>query len=436
MTIRLKHADGSWHIMECLATNLLDHPAVKGLLVNCQDVTERNTLERQFRQAQKMEAIGTLAGGVAHDFNNMLFAIIGFTSMALKRAKKDKLLTEDLEQVLTASRRSADLVRQLLIFSRQGEKASVEVAVTPILKETFKLLRSTVPASIAFRLQMQAAHDVVKADPIQIQQIIMNLGTNAFHAMREQGGTLTFQLEELPQAPQRQELEAPHGWLRLSVSDTGCGIAQENIERIFEPFFSTKEVGKGAGLGLAVVHGIVTGAKGFIEVESEPGQGTTFKLHLPLLASAAATPNNGTQTLHAAGANQRVLCVDDEHALTNMIKRTLEPLGYRVTTFNDSTAALTAFQQHPQDYDLLLTDHGMPGLTGRDLIKGIRLVRLDIPIILLTGYDSEMVTADECKELNIFLRHKPLTQEELAQALHVALRPVSAKEPDATHPRD
>jgi PAS domain S-box-containing protein len=436
ITIRVKHEDGTWRLLECLATNLLEHRAIKSLLIHCQDITARESLERQLRQAQKLEAIGTLAGGVAHDFNNMLFAIMGFTSMALKRAKKDKVLTEDLEQVLSASRRSSELVRQLLIFSRQGEKASVEVAVTPILKETCRLLRATVPTTINIQLALQATHDVVRADPVQVQQVIMNLGTNAFHAMREKGGVMTLQLDELAQASHPENLEAPQGWLRLCVSDTGCGIPVEHRDRLFEPFFTTKAVGEGTGLGLPVVHGIVTTAGGFIEIESEVGLGTTFKIYLPLLASAASTPVADISVTTPAGAAYRVLCVDDEQVLTNMIQRTLKPLGYRVTCFNDSTAALAAFRQSPQDFDLLLTDHGMPQLTGLDLIKAVRAVRPGFPAILLTGYDSEMVSASECRALNIFLRHKPLTQEELGNTLHVAVRPASTENPDATDPRD
>ena len=435
MAIRVKHLDGTWRVLSCLATNLLDHGGVNSILINCQDITERESLERQLRQAQKMEAIGTLAGGVAHDFNNMLFAIMGFTSMALKRAKKDPTLCEDLEQVMNASRRSSELVRQLLLFSRQGEKASVEVAVTPILKETYRLLHSTLPATIDIRLALQATHDVVRADPGQLQQVIMNLGTNAFHAMRAKGGALTLQLEELAPSAHPEGLAAPQGWLCLSVSDTGCGIPAEHLERLFEPFFTTKAVGEGTGLGLAVVHGIVTAARGFIEVESEVGHGAKFKVYLPLFASAAAAPTARSGAVLSAGS-ARILCVDDEHVLTSMIQRTLRSLGYHVTTFNDSPAALEAVRQHPQDFDLLLTDQGMPQMTGMDLIRAMRELRPDLPSVLLTGYDSEMVSATECRKLGVLLRHKPLTQEELGNTLHVALHQPPPEPAHATHPRD
>ncbi len=423
LVARFKHQDGTWRTLEGVATNLLEHSAVQGILINCQDITSRDMLARQLRQAQKMEAIGTLAGGIAHDFNNMLFAIMGFTSMALKRAKKDKTLSEDLGQIMTASQRSAELVRQLLIFSRQAEKSRVEVAVTPMLKETYRLLRATLPTSIDIRLDLQATHDVVSADPVQVQQIVMNLSTNAFFAMREKGGLLTLRLEELAQTTHPEALEAPHGWLCLSVSDTGCGIPAAHMDRLFEPFFTTKAIGEGTGLGLPVVHGIVTAAGGFIDVVSAPGEGATFKIYLPLLKSAAHLPEPGATDLTPAPAKAyRILCVDDEKVLTSMIQRTLTAQGYQVTAFNDSPAALAELRLQPQGYDVLLTDQTMPQLTGLDLIRAARQVRPDLPCILLTGYDSELVSAAQCRELGTFLRHKPLTHEELGNVIHVALR--------------
>ena len=423
LTIRVKHLDGTWRLLEGLATNLLHHPAVRGILINCTDITARDSLTKQLRQAQKMEAIGTLAGGIAHDFNNMLFAIMGFTTMALKRAKTDPQQTEDLGQIMQASRRSAELVRQLLIFSRQGEKSSVELAVAPLVKETYRLLRSTLPSTIEIRLELQTTRDVVNADPVQIQQIIMNLGTNAYHAMREKGGVLTLQLRDLAPTAQPTDGPPPDDWLCLSVRDTGCGIPAEHLEHLFEPFFTTKAIGEGTGLGLAVVHGIVTAAGGRIEVESVVDQGSTFKVFLPRLKAAALPETPAGADLPAVpGQGAHVLCVDDEAALTNMIQRTLVALNYKVTTFNDSAEALAHLQQHPEKYDLLLTDQTMPRLTGMELIQAARRLRPDLPCILLTGYDSEMVSATQCRALGAYLRHKPLTQEELGNVLHVALR--------------
>jgi PAS domain S-box-containing protein len=244
--------------------------------------------EQQLRQAQKMAAIGTLAGGIAHDFNNMLFAITGFAAMALKQAENNQVLCGDLTQIMTASRHSSELVRQLLIFSRQTEQEHVAVAVTPIIKETCALLRATLPVTIHIALEIKTKHDVILTDPVQFQQIIMNLGTNACHAMRDRGGVMTLRLEEPGQVAHPEGVGAPEGWLRFSVQDTGCGIPSEHLERVFEPFFSTKAVGDGTGLGLSVVHGIVTASNGFIEVESTVEHGSTFKVYLPLLAATAS----------------------------------------------------------------------------------------------------------------------------------------------------
>lgn len=422
MDLRVRHKDGTWRLLSGVAQNLLSHETVNGILINFQDVTARDSLERQLRQAQKMEAIGTLAGGIAHDFNNMLFAIMGFAAMAAERVENDAQLSSDLDQILEASKRSADLVKQLLIFSRQVEKERVEVAVMPIIKETSRLLRATLPATIEIRQEFVAEHDVVMSDPVQIQQIIMNLGTNAYHAMRPRGGVLTLRLETVAQATAPRGMAAPHGWLKLSVTDTGHGIDPAIMDRLFEPFFSTKAVGEGTGLGLAVVHGIVTASSGFIEVESVVNQGTTFKIYLPLLSVVDKPEGDGVARVSPPPGNSRhVLCVDDERLLTEMLKRTIESLGYRVTVFNSGPAALNALRRDPSKFDVLLTDHTMPGMTGLSVIEVARNLRPDLPAILLTGYDSENVSISECRRFGALLRHKPISAESLGNALHVAL---------------
>lgn len=251
----------------------------------------------------------------------------------------------------------------------------------------------------------------------------MNLGTNAFHAMREKGGVLTVRLEELAQVAHPEGLESKDGWLRLSIRDTGCGMSNDNMDRLFEPFFTTKAIGEGTGLGLPVVHGIVTAARGFIEVDSTVGRGSCFKVYLPLIdAVAVPVPMEGAGGAQLPGSSYRVLCVDDEKILTNMIQRSLESLGYQVTVANDGAAALSLLQQRPQDYDILLTDQTMPRMTGLELIRAVRKLCPQLPIILLTGYDSEMVSMAQCQELGILLRRKPLTEAELGNVLQVVLR--------------
>ncbi len=423
LEVHVQHKDGSWRVLAGVGTNFLTHPAIQGIVINCQDVTLRDTLERQVRRAQKMEAIGTLAGGIAHDFNNMLFAIMGFTTIVQRRVKDAKTLA-DLEQVMTASRRSAELVNQLLLFSREGEKTFVALSFTPLLKETSKLLRATLPANIEIRHDLCAHHDRIKADPVQLQQVIMNLATNALHAMRENGGVLTLSTEEVGQAPIPPDVKKADTWLCFMVRDTGCGITPEHLEHIFEPFFTTKPVGEGTGLGLPVVHGIVTAAGGFIEVESTLQQGTCFKVFFPLLP--AQTPPVLAQErpkLLPPTSTGHILCVDDETLLTRMCQDLLEAEGYRVTPFNDSLAALEFVRQQAAAIDLIITDQTMPKMTGLQLAKAVRDLSPALPIILVTGYDHEQVSVAQCQQLKIVLQHKPLESNKLKEMVHHALQP-------------
>ena len=426
LCVRIAHTDGSWRLLDAQATNLLHHEAVRAILITCQDITQRDSLERQLRHAQKMEAIGTLAGGIAHDFNNMLFAISGYATLGLKRAARNRELRRDLEEILVASRRSADLVHQLLLFSRQREEPEADIPVKPILKETFRLLRSTLPATIRLRLEMPAAHDRVRADPVQLQQVMMNLATNAFHAMRQAGGELSLTLEERSGVPVPSDVPAHDDWLCLVVRDTGCGIQPEHLERLFEPFFTTKPVGEGTGLGLAVVHGIVAAAHGFIRVESAVGKGTCFRVFLPLQPDAEAGAAPEPAAAPAGGPRLRVLCVDDESTLTAMLKRILEEVGFEVTTFNESPAALEALKRAPDAYDVVLTDQTMPVLTGLQLVREARAAGIAVPAVLITGYGTEHVTPAQCRELDAVHLAKPVRQDLLIRTLREAAQ--SAKE--------
>lgn len=387
------------------------------------DMTLAHQLEKQLRQVHRMEAIGTLAGGIAHDFNNMLFAIMGFASMAQNHVEKGSRAHEDLEHVMTASRRAADLVRQVLLFSRQHERQTMALSLSPILKESVRLLRATMPTTISLQLQIVARSDTVVSDPSQIQQVIMNLGINAFHAMRDKGGALSMRLDN-PVIAEDVEQAPPHdkrgtGWVRLAVRDTGCGIPPAHLNRVFDPFFTTKPVGEGTGLGLAVVHSIVSGMGGFIRVESEPNAGSTFLVHLPL-ADSVSVPIPLRPAVLASG-HERILCVDDELMLVCMTREILESLGYQVTTFTNSGRALSAFCQQPEAFDLLLTDQTMPHLTGVQLAEEIRRRHPSLPIMIMTGYGSSHLSAERIAALNAKVLLKPLDRESLGIAVRSAL---------------
>jgi PAS domain S-box-containing protein len=377
------------------------------------EMAERKRAEAELRQAQKMRAIGTLAGGIAHDFNNILTAIIGYTQLAMHRATSDATSRSYLGEVFIASQRAQKLVQQILTFSRQSEQEKRPVEIHPIVKEALKLLRASLPANIEIVQDIPARCGSVMADPTQIHQVVMNLCTNAYHAMQEKGGTLTVSLFET--AAENISPPLPAGdYMQLVVSDTGCGMDTATLERIFEPYFTTKETGKGTGLGLAVTHGIVEGLGGQIRVVSTTGLGTTFSVCLPLHKQPQAEPEEPSEKKEIRGGSERILVVDDEQELVRLLEVVLRRYGYRVTSFSDSTAASAWFDANPGEVDLVITDMAMPKLTGQDLARAILAKRPDLPIILGTGY-SEVINAERAKQLGIrafFL--KPLQEEELA----------------------
>ena len=387
---------------------------------------ERENLQAQIRQAQKMEAIGTLAGGIAHDFNNILGAIIGYTELALLDGGQGRPVSGYLTEIRRASDRAKDLVAHILTFSRQGEVRQQPVNVVPVIKEALKLLRASLPAEIEIRSQIDQEVGKIMADPVQIQQCFMNLCANAAQSMREKGGVLEVGLTEeefrAETVPPESRL-APGRYLRLIVADTGHGMSAEVSSRIFEPFFSTRERWESTGLGLAVVHGIVTSHGGGITVASQPGQGTTFNLYFPLLAPVAAKPA-GAAVVAAppvAGGGECVLLVDDEPQLVALGQRILEYLGYAVTTTTSSTEALALFTAEPAAFDLVITDQSMPAMTGVELARQLLAIRPGVPIILCTGF-SETVGEQQAKALGIrgFVM-KPLSVNDLAVACRNAL---------------
>jgi PAS domain S-box-containing protein len=393
-------------------------------LLTYQDTTDQRNLEVHLRKIHKMEAIGTLAGGIAHDFNNILAAVIGYTEMTLSKAGKGSTTERNLGQILKAANRARDLIKQILIFSHDGEKEHRPVHIRHIVKEALKLLRASIPRTIEIRQRVELTRDgVVLADPTQIHQVLMNLCANAAYAMREKGGCLEVSLTDVNPGTELlgrydRLSDAPH--IKLAVSDTGCGIEPAILERIFDPFFTTKGQGQGTGMGLAVVHGIVKSHGGVITVNSELGKGATFAIYLPRLEDEVA-PQKAVPSVAPRGSG-RILFVDDEETLAELGKQVLTELGYEVIAMTSSREALAVFRAQPGWFDLVFTDYTMPEMNGADLVQKILSLRPDIPVILCTGY-SEIINAEKAREIGIraFLM-KPLSHLEVAQVVSTALR--------------
>jgi PAS domain S-box-containing protein len=391
------------------------------------DITARKRLEGQLRQAQKLEAIGTLTAGIAHDFNNILSAVLGYAELARYRLPPDSPALDNLNQILHAGLRAKDLVKQILSFSRQSEEERRPVIIGPIVKEALKMLRASLPATIEIRSRIDNLTSTVMADPTQMHQILMNLSTNAFHAMRQTGGVLEVALSEVEPNASLRALNPdihPGNYLQLTVKDSGPGMSPEIVERIFDPYFTTKEIGEGTGLGLSVVHGIVTSCGGIITVQSEPGKGSAFNVLLPAMEREMVTTTVEDEILPTGSGH--IFLVDDDLSLVELGKQMLDRLGYRVTTRTSSLEALETFINQSDKFDLVITDMTMPHLTGTQLAEKILALRPDIPIILCTGY-SELVDKEKAKRMGIraFLM-KPLVLRDLAVSIGSVLGRVSA----------
>ena len=385
---------------------------------------EKRKLEAQLQQAQKMEAIGTLAGGITHDFNNILAAIIGYTELAMLDVQEGSKAKQKLKEVQKAGNRAKDLANQILAFSRQSKKELLLVQIRPIVKEALKLLRASLPTTIEIRQKLENDLGNIEADPTKIHQVLMNLCTNAAHAMRENGGILEVSLTKVDldtDAAARHPDIHLGPYLKLTVSDTGHGMTPKVLERIFDPYFTTKEKGEGTGLGLSVVHGIVKDHRGAITVDSEPGKGTTVHIFLPKMDNAKEAPETEPYLDSIPTGHEHILFIDDEQALGDIGKQLLELLGYKVITRTSSIEALELFRAQPNKFDLIITDMTMPNMTGEKLAKELMKIRPDIPIILCTGF-SEQITEKEVKEIGIreFVM-KPLVMRDLAKSIRKVL---------------
>jgi signal transduction histidine kinase len=380
--------------------------------------------QAQLIQSEKMRAIGTLAGGIAHDFNNILGAILGYTELVLDDVPAGSRTDRNLRHVLNASHRAKDLVRQILAFSRQSEPQRSNVRLSAIIDETFKLLRASIPTTIGISQQINTTADHVTADPTQLHQVLMNLGTNASHAMREKGGTLLITLDDhtVPEsgtdAGEGPQLSAGP-WLRVSVADTGHGMDQAVLERIFEPFFTTKPIGEGTGLGLSVVHGIIKNHGGEITVTSRRGEGTTFQIFLPRAEAADAASSQSGEVVR--GHHERILVVDDEESLANMMHQKLTRLGYDVLACHDSVHALGMIRAAPQNFDLVVSDQTMPRLTGSDLAKEISRLELPVPVILCSGSPNGLPKPGEDHPNVRGCVLKPVNFTDLSRTIHRVL---------------
>jgi PAS domain S-box-containing protein len=378
---------------------------------------EKENVMSQLQQSQKMEAIGTLAGGIAHDFNNVLFSIMGYTELTMEDVPKDSLAKKNLEEVMNGAIRASEMIKQILAFSRSTVTEKKPIKIQSVVSEALNLLRTSIPSTIEIRKDINPNCRPVLADSTQIHQVIMNLCTNAYHAMQESGGVLDLMLMEEKIITNESKGDLPPGsYLKLVVSDTGHGIKNEILEKIFNPYFTTKGLGKGTGMGLSVVHGIIKDHGGDICVSSPTGEGAKFEVYLPLIETQEAESKTAISKPLPIGT-EHILLVDDEAAIATMATQMLERLGYRVTARTSSVEALALFKIKPDEYDLVITDMTMPNMTGVQLSPRLKEIRPDIPIIICTGF-SEIMDEDKAKSAGILAYiMKPFHKDEIARTI-------------------
>lgn len=404
-----------------LHSRMIEYRGRPAILDIARDISERKKFEERMRRSQKLESLGTLAGGIAHDFNNLLGAIIGYAEVVWYDISEDSGVKGDLQEILNAAHRAKDLVKQVLTFSRQNEPEVKPVQVDLIVREALKFLRASLPSTIEICENLESK-EMVMGDPTQIHQIVMNLCTNSYHAMKPQGGILDVSLDDLhldEHDIKRYTNLRPGHYLRLTVSDTGHGIDPLHIDRIFDPYFTTKPPGEGTGLGLAVVHGIVKMYGGEITVESAASKGTKFEIYLPILEREK--PADCEMAERLPGGHERILLVDDVQTLVTVGKRMLQRLGYKVVGKTSSLDAMESFRARPENFDLIITDMVMPSMTGTMLATAVLRIRSDMPIILATGF-SEMISREKARDIGFReLVMKPLVLMELARVVRKVL---------------
>jgi PAS domain S-box-containing protein len=386
------------------------------------DLTQRKQLERDLANAQKMKALGTLAGGIAHDFNNILNAIFGYGQLAGDSVPKDSELYSYISEIIGASRRATDLVRQILSFSRQDNQHIGPIDICEVVDEACKLLRSSIPSTCSIVQDFEPVCGPVIADPTRIHQVVMNLVTNSYQSMLEkETGVITVSLAPVTINPLNQLQLSSGDYIQLKINDNGKGISPDEMGQIFEPYFTTKERGDGTGLGLAIVYNIIRQYNGAITVESTPGSGTTFDIYLPVTTGSAEHDSEAASFSSIDGGSERILLVDDDTSLARMNKKILEKLGYSVQVFTDSKEALKQFSIDPAAFDMVLTDMTMPNLTGKEMAEKMLILRPDLPVILLTGY-SNLITREEALAAGIsdFLL-KPVSIDDLAASIRKIL---------------
>jgi len=425
--------DGTFYEVEASISPIRDK---EGYITNYvavkRDVTDKIKLEKQLSQVQKMEALGTLAGGIAHDFNNILSGIIGYTELSINEVTSGTDVHMFLKQVLKASLRARELVKQILTFSRQTEQERKPLEINLIVKEVLKLLRPSLPSNIEIRENIQYTSGKILADPTQVHQVLMNLCTNAFHAMKEHGGILEIILTDIhidtDNIDLYKDLKQGH-YIKLSVCDTGHGMTREILERIFDPYFTTKGQGEGTGLGLSVVHGIIKSYNGEIKVFSEPGKGSTFDVYLPEI-TAEAVEEEILEPVQ--GGKEKILIVDDDEDLAIMLQSILNRQGYEVIVSTDGLEALNIFRANP-DIDLVITDQAMPNITGTQLAQEIYSISPSVPVILCTGFTEELniekVTYPGIKKFFI----KPFTIRNIAEGIREVFYDMGDKKSSPFH---
>ena len=443
---RIRHSDGGWLLFASMGRSIPHGIDGKRVVFNSRDITVSRNLEEQLLQAQKMEAIGTLAGGIAHDFNNVLAGILGSAELVREDLSPNHPTQEYVGSIIIAANRARDLVQQILTFSRRQDSEKRVLQLQPVVGECVKLLRSTIPAMVKITHHLDSGSPQVMADPTQIHQVVMNISTNAWHALPEIGGHIDISLRsvEVDSAMVLMHPELRVGtFVRLAIADNGHGMDAKTRERIFEPFFTTKPASKGSGLGLSVVHGIVKSHRGIILVESVPGRGTTFQIYLPARRIHQEEPATATQTI-PHGHGERILFVDDEPIVARSTEEFLKRLGYVVTRCEQSGDALARFRREPREFDLIVTDWAMPGMSGTELVTAVREIRPEIPMLLISGFvDSTVQFAAKTIGIGEVLI-KPVNPELLAQAVAQMLargnkaaagRPLHVIPPPETQPR-